>query len=192
VRTTGEIGGILLRRVERVRKAIRLEFVCGLRAVRRARADLELLARLAAPYSAAAADLPAILDAQRTQLKDSTARTRALEQELDERRARELYEAAHPDGSGVRQVRLVDEPGWTMERLRGLAQAVTAWPRVMFLGVLSAPPSVLLATSEDSGIDAGGVLRQALMQAGGRGGGSPRLAQGTAPDLGAVLAALPA
>ena len=36
VRATGEIGVILVRKVERVRKAARLEFVCGLRAVRRA------------------------------------------------------------------------------------------------------------------------------------------------------------
>jgi len=37
VRATGEIGGLLIRKVERVRKSARLEFVCGLRAVRRAR-----------------------------------------------------------------------------------------------------------------------------------------------------------
>src|SRR5213079_3565134 len=34
VRATGEIGAILIRKVERVRKSARLEFVCGLRAVR--------------------------------------------------------------------------------------------------------------------------------------------------------------
>ena len=47
VRATGEIGPILIRRSERVKKNVRLEFVCGARAVRRARADLDLLARLA-------------------------------------------------------------------------------------------------------------------------------------------------
>src|SRR5690606_11309158 len=46
VARTGEIGPILLRRLERVRKATRVEFVCGRRATRRARADYDALARL--------------------------------------------------------------------------------------------------------------------------------------------------
>jgi hypothetical protein len=40
---------------------------------------------------------------------------------------------------------------------------------------------VLLATSEDSGIDAGMALKHALGQVGGRGGGNQRIAQGSAP-----------
>src|ERR1035441_6635074 len=39
VRTTGEIGPILLRRTEKIRQSVRVEFVCGGRAVRRARAN---------------------------------------------------------------------------------------------------------------------------------------------------------
>jgi alanyl-tRNA synthetase len=41
---------------------------------------------------------------------------------------------------------------------------------------------VLLAVSADSGIDAGKVLKAALTQAGGRGGGNPRMAQGSLPS----------
>jgi alanyl-tRNA synthetase len=58
VRATGEIGPIQIRKIERVRKSVRLEFLCGQRTVRRARTDLDLLARLAVPYSAAAEELP--------------------------------------------------------------------------------------------------------------------------------------
>ena len=47
VRSTAEIGALLLRGTERVRKTTRVEFVCGLRAVRTARADHELLSALA-------------------------------------------------------------------------------------------------------------------------------------------------
>ena len=42
VQTTGAIGSILLRRVEKVRQGWRVEFVCGLRAVRSARRDYTL------------------------------------------------------------------------------------------------------------------------------------------------------
>ena len=51
----------------------------------------------------------------------------------------------------------------------------------------------MLAASEDAGIDAGKLLKAALTAAGGRGGGTPRMAQGGVPDaskLDAILAQL--
>jgi alanyl-tRNA synthetase len=45
---------------------------------------------------------------------------------------------------------------------------------------------VLLAASADAGIDAGKVLKSALSQTGGRGGGNPRMAQGSVPDVAAL------
>ena len=69
----------------------------------------------------------------------------------------------------------------SVERLRGLARAVTALPRAIFAGTAAEPPAVLFATSADSGVDAGRVLRAELERAGGRGGGNPRIAQGSAP-----------
>jgi len=177
VRATGEIGAILIRRVERVRKAVRLEFLCGMRAVRRARADQELLARLAAQYSAAQDELPALVEAQRGELKDAVAGRREAEAQLDRYRAAELYAGAAPDAAGLRRIVVREEGG--IDRLRGLAQAVAALPRAVFVGVAASPPGLLVAASEDSGRDAGAMLRGALAPAGGRGGGTPRLAQGT-------------
>jgi alanyl-tRNA synthetase len=177
VRATGEIGAILIRKVERVRKAVRLEFLCGMRAVRRARADQELLARLAAQYSAAQDELPALVEAQRAELKDAVAGRREAEAQLDRYRAAELYAGAAPDAAGLRRIVVREERG--MDRLRGLAQAVAALPRAVFVGVAASPPGLLVAASEDSGRDAGAMLRSALAPAGGRGGGTPRLAQGT-------------
>src|SRR4051812_7593496 len=51
VRATGEIGAILIRKVERARKGVRLEFLCGQRAIRRALEDFELVSRLAGELS---------------------------------------------------------------------------------------------------------------------------------------------
>jgi alanyl-tRNA synthetase len=191
VRLTGEIGAILLGRIERVKKQVRLEFLCGARALRRARADRELLARLAAPLSASADELPTLLDAQRAELKETAAARRVAEEELDRYRARELYEAATPGGSGLRTVVVRGGTGG-LDRLRGLARSVTALPGAVFVGAIGDPPTVLLATSEDSGIDAGAALKQALGEVGGRGGGNQRVAQGSAPAaaLEAVIRAL--
>ena len=41
-------------------------------------------------------------------------------------------------------------------------------------------------TSADSGIDAGQTLKAALAEAGGRGGGAARIAQGSVPDAGLI------
>ncbi len=177
VRATGEIGAILIRKVERVRKAVRLEFLCGTRAVRRARADQELLTRLAAQYSAAEDELPALVEAQRAELKEAVAGRREAEAQLDRYRAAELYAGAAPDAAGLRRIVVREERG--IDRLRGLARAVAALPRAVFVGVAESPPGLLVAASEDSGRDAGAMLRSALAPAGGRGGGTPRLAQGT-------------
>ncbi|HEX6668297.1 MAG TPA: DHHA1 domain-containing protein, partial [Gemmatimonadales bacterium] len=178
VRLTGEIGPILIRKSERVRKNLRLEFLCGARAVRRARADLDLLARLAGHFSAAADELPALVEAQRAELRATASERRDLEESLAAYRASALHAATRADADGVRRI-VVEEKG-PVERLRPLAQALAALPGAMFVGWTADPPALLLSTSADSGLDAGATLRSALAVVGGRGGGNARLAQGTA------------
>jgi alanyl-tRNA synthetase len=58
VASTGAIGSVLLRRLEKVKQGQRVEFVCGLRAVRAARRDFELLRQTGALLSVGAADVP--------------------------------------------------------------------------------------------------------------------------------------
>jgi alanyl-tRNA synthetase len=190
VRATGEIGPILIGKAERVRKAARLEFVCGERAIRRARSDHDLLARIAASFSAAPAELPALLEAHRAELREATAARRELEAQLDGVRARELYSAATPDPDGVRWIVLRDQTA--LDRQRGLGQALAVLPHTVFVGVTASPPGLVVAASEDSGRDAAALLRTALERGGGRGGGTSRLAQGTVPadSLDAALATL--
>jgi alanyl-tRNA synthetase len=193
VRSTAEIGPVFIRGVERVRKTVRLEFVCGGRAIRAARTDRELLARLASQTSAAAADLPGVLESQRADLKAAVSARREAEDALAQYRARELYEATAPGAGGLRWAVVPDAPG--LESAKGLAQAFAALPRAVLVAAIPSSPAVLIATSADSGVDAGSRLKTALAAAGGRGGGSPRLAQGSVPDpaaLGGVVTALTA
>ncbi len=191
VRATGEIGPILIRSAERVKKSVRLEFLCGARAVRRARADLDLLTRLAGCFSTAPDELPALVEAQRAELKAATSARRELEESLAALRARELYAAAPPDPSSLRRIVVREERG-PVERLRPLAQAVAGMPRAIFVGWTADPPALVVATSADSGLEAGSLLRSALERVGGRGGGSARLGQGTASSAAAVEQAVAA
>jgi alanyl-tRNA synthetase len=75
----------------------------------------------------------------------------------------------------------VREEGPSTDTLRGMAQAFSSMPRAVFVGAVLSPPAVVLAASEDTGIDAASLLKSLLATVGGRGGGSPRLAQGIVP-----------
>lgn len=78
----------------------------------------------------------------------------------------------------------------SMEELRTLAQQYATLPSAVMIGVVATPPSVLYAASEDTGIDAGRALREVVQSLGGRGGGSPRVAQGSLADAAAVTEAV--
>jgi alanyl-tRNA synthetase len=203
VRSTGEIGAILLRRVEKVKQGTRLEFLCGGRAVVRARRDYEALASAARSLSAALDDLPAAVASLQEQVRESEKRRRALEAEAAADRAVAIYGTTAPDAIGVR--RALDRhrvPAGTIkemnETLRAMALAFALRERAFFVGVLEPEEgglaSIVVAASDDAGLDAGATLRDAIAPHGGRGGGSSRLAQGSVPAarLDAVIRALSA
>jgi alanyl-tRNA synthetase len=185
VRATGEIGAVLLRKLEKVRQSTRVEFVCGGRAVRRARADFEALTTVAQLFSASLDEAPAMVAAQMESSKAAEKSRRKVELDLAVYRGRELYRETTPAADGMRRVIERLERG-NLEDLRAVAQSFTGQPKSVFLAVMKEPPSVLLAASEDAGIDAGKLLKAAITEAGGRGGGTARVAQGSAPDAAAL------
>jgi alanyl-tRNA synthetase len=113
---------------------------------------------------------------------------RKLELDLAAYQGKELYATteAGPDGTR-RAVPRLDRGN--LEDLRAVAQNFTAQGKSIYVATLKDPPSVLLAASADSGVDAGKLLKAALNEAGGRGGGNARIAQGSLPDA-ALLDAL--
>jgi alanyl-tRNA synthetase len=180
VRSTGEIGPILIRGTERIRRSVRVEFVCGVRAVSRARADFESLAAAAAALNTSIDSVANLVAAQASQLKDTEQARRRLDRELAGHRGAALYQRTMPASDGIRIVSL-DEPATDMDTLRTLAQAVIANPRCAFEGITT-EAQVVVASSEDSGLDAGKIIRELTGALGGKGGGSPRLAQASIPE----------
>ena len=188
VRTTGEIGPILLRRQEKIRKATRIEFLCGARAVRRARSDYDALVRMAQGLSCNIDEVAVLVPAQREQLRAMESALGRLEDTVAGFRAREQYASLPPDASGVRRWIERRETG-KAEASRAAALAFCALPMAVYLAVVTDPPALLVASSTDSGLDVARALKEALGAVGGRGGGGPRLAQGTVPlhDAAAAL-----
>ncbi|HWR53351.1 MAG TPA: DHHA1 domain-containing protein, partial [Bryobacteraceae bacterium] len=194
VSATGEIGPILIRKVERAHQSVRLEFLCGMRAVRRARADFEALTKIARVFSSPLDETPAIAASQTEALAASEKARRKLAVELAQVRGRELYAAAPPASDGLRRHELRIAKGALDDEVRATAQGFAANPKALFLAIAEEPPSLLLAVSADSGIHAGNVLKAALSAKGGRGGGSQNMGQGSVPSrekLEAVRSALP-
>jgi alanyl-tRNA synthetase len=185
VRTTGEIGSVLLRKAEKIRQSTRIEFVCGNRAVRRARADFEALTKVAQLFSASLDEAPSMVANQLENAKASEKSRRKLELDLAAHRGRDLYRETAPGPDSIRRVTERLDRG-NLEDLRAVAQNFIAQPKAVFLAVTNDPPSVLFAASEDTGIDAGKLLKVALTESSGRGGGTPRIAQGSVPDLAAL------
>jgi len=192
VRSTGEIGPVLIRKLEKVRQSVRVEFLCGGRAVERARADYEALGKVAHLFSASLDDAPAMVEAQLEAARAGEKSRRKLELDLAAYQGRELYDTTPPGADGVRRITRRAERG-SLEELRAVAQNFTAQSKAVFAATLADPPSVLLAVSVDAGIDAGQAVKAALAEAGGRGGGTARIAQGSVADrtmLERVLAAI--
>ncbi len=184
VDTTAAIGPVLLRRQEKVRQGLRIEFICGQRAIRRVRKDLETLARIARAYSGSIDEVARLVEGQAAQLADLQSENRRLNESLATYRAAELHAAAPPRADGLKVV--VERVPAGADTMRSIALSFMPLERAVFIAVSHSPPSVLLATSADSGVEAGKVLRPMLERIGGRGGGSARLAQGSAPSADAI------
>jgi alanyl-tRNA synthetase len=180
VRATGEIGPILLRKLDRIRGNLRIEFVCGGRAVARARADFEALSHIARVFSVSIDDAPAMVETQREKLQASDKAMRRLAAELAEAKGRELYAQTAAGEHGIRRIlRRVES---LTEESRVEAQSFTASGPAIFLALAENPATILLAVSKNSGVHAGDLLKRALAEAGGRGGGNATLAQGSVPS----------
>lgn len=183
VRSTAELGPILIRKVDKMRGNARIEFVCGLRALRRARHDFHTLTEISRLVSVPFDEAPAIIAAQVERAKGFEKTAQRLAGELAQREGRELYASTAPDAEGIRRV---TQRGAIDDATRARAQAFVAGSKAVFLALSSEPPSILVAASTDSGVHAGERVKAAVTAAGGRGGGNQALAQGSVPSASAL------
>ena len=179
VRATGQIGGLFLRGTERVRQGLRVEFVCGIRAVVTARRDLATLTRAGSVLSVGRLEVAEAVERLLAENKAAHKVTQKMTEELAEFQAARLLQE-HPAGTGLRLVRrtFADRDGGFLKLLG--SRMVAAGPQICALLASTAevPARVLVAASADCKVNCGSLLRDALAAYGLRGGGSPGLAQG--------------
>lgn len=180
VESTAAIGPVLLRDVERVRGRIRVMFLAGWRTLGHLHHRDTLVHTLADAASCAVDELIELVPRRQQELVAAVHRIEQLERELAIVRVQAMVAAVTPGVDGVRRVMPLSD-GESVSMLRAMANAAATLERVLFIAIAVAPPSIVVGTSADSGVDAGARLKTALAACGGRGGGSPRFAQGTAP-----------
>jgi alanyl-tRNA synthetase len=186
VRTTAEIGLVLTGKTEKIRGTTRIEFVCGSRALRRARADNRLVASIGRALSVPPEQSPELLASLIERNKSLEKTAQRLETELARREGKDLYTETAPGPDGIRRT---IQRGAIDEAMRARAQAFVGGEKALFLAVCEQPPSLLLAVSADTGIHAGDRVKAAVSAHGGRGGGNQQLAQGSVPDAAALAGA---
>jgi len=191
VSSTGQIGGILLRKTEKVRRGYRVEFVAGQRAVSTARRDFSTLTETAALFSAGIYDVPQQARKSLDEIKSLRKQREQSQDELAAAQAATLL-AETPENHGRKLVvRTFSDRDLTFLKL--LAQKLTRQsPAIALLATESPQPALVFAQSAGQPYDMGTLLKETMAKLGGRGGGSRDLAQGGVPRSEGIAAALAA
>jgi alanyl-tRNA synthetase len=166
VSRTAEIGCIVLGKTEKVRNALRIEFYCAGRALR------FLKQRVQQSESQTAA--------LRDRLAEADKRAKRLSAELAEISGRRKYTETTPDNLGRRIWREHFED--LNDDAKSMMNAFLAEPGTIavFTGTIGA--RISFSAHPGLGLDCGSMLKSVLAQLGGKGGGSPRSAQGSLAD----------
>jgi alanyl-tRNA synthetase len=185
VRCTGQVGSILLRKVEKVRQGMRVEFVCGQRAVKTARRDYTALAEAANLFSSHIWEVSQQIRKSQDEAKAARRQREQLLEELAEQHAARMLSEASALNGGKLVMRVFADRDLAYIKL--LAQKLTRLESkvVALLGTTS-QLSVVAAASTGQSTDLGALLRKSLISYGGRGGGSKDMAQGGVPTADAI------
>lgn len=190
---TGEVGLVAVRGVERAKRLLRVEFVCGGRALadyRRANRSALDVARV---FSTGRDDGPESVRRLFEEAKQLRRRVRDLAELASEVEGRRLYaEGEAREGYRVVARRL---DGRSADELRLVAHKVVAeGPALALLASDDAGTARLVFARGDDpalgAVDCGRLMRAACEILGGRGGGRPDMAQGGGPDASRIDEAL--
>ena len=181
VARTGQIGAILLRKAEKVKQGMRVEFVCGGRAVRTSRRDYAVLTDAAAAYSTHIWELPQQIKRSLDEAKALTKRQQTLLEELAELRASQLFADTQVQSGKRIIVRIMADRDAAFVKL--LAQKIAKHQEAIALVASTAgEPTLVFAQSPGLPFNMGALMKQAVAGLGGRGGGSRDFAQGGVGD----------
>ena len=180
VSRTGSIGIIATTSWERFKGGQRIEFVCGVRAMRRFRAMRDAASAAGRLLSVGGDDLPSSIERLQAEGKEQKRTLAGLQTELLRYRAEELSASAEQTPAGKVVLRAIDADA---QGLKALALAIAARPgHVAVLTSTTRPALAVVARSVGAAVHSNEVLASLISKFGGRGGGKPDIAQGGGLD----------
>jgi alanyl-tRNA synthetase len=189
VNRTGGVGIICIRKVERAKGLTRFEFVCGGRALRRARQDFSILTESARLLSSGFETLPVLISKQTQELRDAGKSAQKLVSDLAELEAAQMWEQA-AEKVGVRVVKHIFDSTEGM-KAKLTAHAIAKRPgSVAVIGVRGTPTAIFFSQTPGGKAHLSDVMKQTLAKFGGKGGGARDFAQGGGLPEGQLEAAL--
>ncbi len=188
VARTGAIGIIAVSGTEKYKGGVRVEFVCGVRALRDFGALCDAVTGSVRQLSVLPAELPEGIARLQAESKDLQRTIKGLQERLAGFEAQALVARAVQVGEARASI---ESAAWDAAGLKALAQAAVSTPGMIVM--LFNPSGGLLVSARSSGVpfDAAAAVKTLLAKFGGKGGGRPELAQagGLSGDADAVLGA---
>jgi alanyl-tRNA synthetase len=188
VKRTGAIGMIAVSGFERFKGGLRVEFVCGSRALKAFRSLKNSVSGSVRLLSVLPEELPSAIEKLQMAGRFQQKSQEGLYERLAAHEAASL--AASGEKIGDANVVAAAVSGWDANGLKKLASSVTSKPRtIAVLLSTESPALIVISRSNDMSIDTGVILKGLIDQFGGRGGGKGSMAQGggLAGDAHAIL-----
>jgi alanyl-tRNA synthetase len=181
VKSTGQIGTLLVRRCTKMRQDWRVEFVCGGRAERAARQDFLRIRATAEKLGCASEELVAAAERAISEREANFKRTRALLQRLAEIEATQAVREVKPNSDGLCVIQSVFEDV-EPEFLGHFATEIAKTERSIALLAGLNSGNILFAQHPTAAKDMNALLKQVLAKKGGKGGGTRDFARGRLDD----------
>ncbi len=180
---TGAIGMIAVSGFERFKGGLRVEFLCGARALRSYRALTTAVDGSVRLLSVLPDELPSAIEKLQTAGRAQQKAQDALYERLAVHEAASLVAAGQKIGDRTFVGAAV--PGWDASGLKKLAASAASRPATVAVLLTTESPSlVVIARSQDLTFDTGAVLKKLIERFGGKGGGKGSMAQGGGLDWG--------
>jgi alanyl-tRNA synthetase len=182
VKSTAQIGIILVRHCTKMRQDWRVEFVCGRRAARVSRRDFQLLHRAAKELGSAAEDVPASVQRAIADRDLHFKNVRALLQRVAEADAAAALQSAKPAENGLRVIARAFDETSQPEYLNHFATQLAKSEKTVALLGRFACGHLIFAQHPQAGKDMNALLKQVFAQFPGKGGGTRDFARGKLND----------
>jgi alanyl-tRNA synthetase len=181
VKSTGQIGTLLVRRCTKMRQDWRVEFVCGERAERVARQDFQRLRAASEKLGCAPEELVASVERAISEKDANFKRTRALLERLSKLEAAEAVRETSPNPDGSRIVLRVFEDV-EPDFLGFFATEAAKTEKSIVLVAGQGTGHILFAQHPGAGGDMNVLLKQVTAKFAGKGGGTRDFARGRLED----------